>query len=140
MPSSPDPSGAPGTPGSSGTNMVSSTMTLSKVFGYCTKLNKNNYEVWLAGLISAITGLTLVSTFFEQLEKVLRYLKTYAHMDLNAITSWVGTSILQLKTGATDRSKGDFLLFNTQLFHVVKHRALACHGMHKPRLQHEHSP
>ena len=118
MPSTPDPNAPPGTPGSSGTNTVSATMTLSKVFGYCTKLNKNNYDVWLAGLISAITGLTLISTFYEQLEKVLRYLKTHAYMELDAITSWIGTNILSLRTGATDRTRGDFLHFNTQLFHV----------------------
>ena len=61
MPSSPDPVASPGTPGSSGTTTAPSSMTLSKVFGYCTKLNKTNYDVWLAGLISAISGLTVLS-------------------------------------------------------------------------------
>ena len=58
-----DPSGS--------SSMSSTTLTIGKVFGHCDKLNKDNYEVWLAGLLSAIAGLTIVSEFYVQLEKTI---------------------------------------------------------------------
>jgi hypothetical protein len=117
-PTTPAQSGGLGSPGSSGTPSGTSTMSLGKIFGSCDKLNKDNYEIWIAGLISALTSLTALSIFYEQLEKTLRYLKTNAHMSLDAITSAVGSQILLLTRGATDRTSGDFKEFNKQLFHV----------------------
>ena len=74
---SPGKSGSSGDPsGSSSTS--STTLTIGKVFGHCDKLNKDNYEVWLAGLLSAIAGLTIVSEFYRQLEGTIDYLKQNA--------------------------------------------------------------
>ena len=61
MPNTPGQGTNPGTPGSSGTTSGSSTLSLGKVFGHCDKLKENNYEIWLAGLISAITGLSVLN-------------------------------------------------------------------------------
>ena len=118
-------SGAQGTEGSasdatdaSGKNNMM-TLTISKVFGGCDKLTKDNYDVWLAGLISALTGLTALSTFYKQLEKTLRWIKTSAHMTLEQVTAHIGQHVLSLMEADRDRTKGAFLNFNTQLFHVL---------------------
>ena len=59
--------------GSSGSGM-SNTMTIGKVFGHSTKLEKANFDVWLAGLISALAGLTI--GIYKSLERVFnKYLK-----------------------------------------------------------------
>ena len=118
MPNTPGQGNDPGTPGSSGTTSGSSTLSLGKVFGHCDKLNERNYEVWLAGLISAITGLIYLTTLYEKLEETLRYLKTSAHLTLKEIELHVGTDILQLTQNAGDRTKGAFQEFNSQLYHV----------------------
>ena len=103
MPGTPDTQNDPGTPGSSGFSSTgSSTLTLGKVFGHCDKLNRKNYEIWLAGLISAITGLTVASKFYQQVEKTLRYIKTNAHLKLEEIELHVGSVILTLTLHAGD--------------------------------------
>jgi hypothetical protein len=91
---------------------------LGKVFGHCDKLNRKNYEIWLAGLISAITGLTVASKFYQQVEKTLRYIKTNAHLKLEEIELHVGSAILTLTLHAGDRTRGAFQEFNAQLYHV----------------------
>ena len=117
MPASPDASESPS--GASGASGTSTSMTIGKVFGNCDKLNKDNYEVWLAGLISALTGLTVAYDFFAKLEKALRYLKTAAHMTIETVTEYIGEHILSLVKADRDRKAGTFLVFNTQLYHVL---------------------
>ena len=53
-PSTPSGSGS----GASGSGMTN-TMTIGKAFGHSTKLDKANFDVWLAGLISALAGLSI---------------------------------------------------------------------------------
>ena len=55
------PSGTPdismegsSTHGSSGIGS-STTMTIGKIFGHCEKLTDTNFEIWLAGLITALS-------------------------------------------------------------------------------------
>ena len=118
MPNTPGQGTNPGTPGSSGTTSGSSTLSLGKVFGHCDKLKENNYEIWLAGLISAILGLSALTPLYEHLEETLRYLKSFAHLSLKEIELHVGTDILELTKNAGDRTKGAFREFNSQLYHA----------------------
>jgi len=71
------PSGAGS--GSSGSGMTN-TMTIGKVFGHSTKLDKSNFDVWLAGLISALAGLSI--GIYKSLEAVFKYLKEHGHLEL----------------------------------------------------------
>ena len=93
-----DPSGS--------SSMSSTTLTIGKVFGHCDKLNKDNYEVWLAGLLSAIAGLTIVSEFYVQLEKTIDYLKGNAHLAIETVSEYIGEHILVLPRGGRDRLHG----------------------------------
>ena len=70
------PSGAGS--GSSGSGMTN-TMTIGKVFGHSTKLDKSNFDVWLAGLISALAGLSI--GIYKSLEAVFKYLKELCQLD-----------------------------------------------------------
>ena len=74
--------------GSGGTGSI---MTLSKVFGYSTKLTKDNFDIWVAGLISAVTGLTV--TLYKQLEITFKYLKDNGHLDLTKLEVELGAAL-----------------------------------------------
>ena len=93
-------------------------LTIGKVFGHCDKLTKDNYEVWLAGLLSAIAGLTIVSEFYKQLEETIDYLKQNAHLAIEVVSEYIGHHILKHSLGERDRLAGPFAIFNTQLFHI----------------------
>ena len=74
--------------GSSGSGMTN-TMTIGKIFGHSTKLEKANFDVWLAGLISALAGLTI--GIYKILETVFKYLKEHGHMKLDELEVEIGT-------------------------------------------------
>ena len=112
--STPNPGGT-----ASGMANIASTMTLAKVFGHCDKLNDNNFDVWLAGLISALTGLTAAVGIFKSYEHTFRILKVQGHMALTQLTQIIGDQVLSLPDTERDRlTNKSFTELNQGIYHI----------------------
>ena len=102
--------------GSSGSGMTN-TMTIGKIFGHSTKLDKANFDVWLAGLISALAGLSI--GIYKSLEAVFKYLKEHGHLELDQLEVQVGT-LLTLTASQRKRTINEsFKEINKYVFHAM---------------------
>ena len=71
-----------GSDASSSKSTEEQTLNLGKSFAHCKRLVKNNYIVWIMGLLTAIGTLTKYKDMSE-LEELLEYFQKHAHEALD---------------------------------------------------------
>jgi len=79
---------------------------IGRAFAHCTKLTKNNYDIWFTGLISTLVGITGIKAL-KTVQQFLEYFETSGGTDENTIT----TGLKGLVAGAATYDEADTLLF-----------------------------
>lgn len=87
---------------------------IGRAFAHCTKLTKNNYDLWVTGLISTIVGITGVKTL-KSVKSFFEYFEKNGGKD----ESTIETALKALVAGADEFDETRALMYTIILSHVL---------------------